>query len=101
MSADDRGASRRQYDHAEYGGEKTLKFRARENVILELGFFYGRLGWEKVFVVQKPAEHAWPDFERPSDLDGVTFFETNAESDWRDELVDAMRKAGLPVYPPD
>ena len=95
MSADDIGASRRQYEDDERGGHQTLKFRARENVILELGFFYGRLGWEKVFVVQKPPEHAWPDFERPSDLAGAVFFETSNESNWRNELAESLRTAGL------
>jgi predicted nucleotide-binding protein len=95
LSADDVGASRRQFEADERGGDKTLKFRARENVILELGFFYGRLGWEGVFVVQKPPEHVWPDFERPSDLAGVVFLEARGESDWRAELTESLAKAGL------
>lgn len=95
MSADDIGASLRQYEDVERGGHQTLKYRTRENVILELGFFYGRLGWEKVFVVQKPPEHAWPDFERPSDLAGAVFFETSGESNWKNELAEYLRTAGL------
>lgn len=98
LSPDDMGAARRQYDDPQRGGENTLKFRSRENVILELGFFYGKLGWENVFVVQKPPEHAWPDFERPSDLAGVMFFEMAGESDWKAELAESLQKAGLLAF---
>jgi predicted nucleotide-binding protein len=97
MSPDDLGASRLQYENDKRGGEQTLKYRARENVILELGFFYGRLGWDHVFVVQKSAEHPWPDFERPSDLAGAVFFETSAELDWRHGLSEKLREAELHV----
>ncbi|MGH9278127.1 MAG: TIR domain-containing protein [Acidimicrobiales bacterium] len=90
-----RQPARRQYDDPQRGGENTLKFRARENVILELGFFYGKLGWENVFVVQKPPEHTWPDFERPSDLAGVVFFEVTGDSNWKAELAESLQKAGL------
>jgi len=38
FSADDLGAARLQYEHVGVG-EKALQFRARQNVILELGFF--------------------------------------------------------------
>jgi predicted nucleotide-binding protein len=95
MSADDLGASRRQYELGPDAGSNTLKFRARENVILELGFFYGRLGWENVFVVQGPTPRAWPDFERPSDLAGVDFFTIGGERDWREGLSERLTRAGL------
>jgi predicted nucleotide-binding protein len=97
VSPDDLGASRLQYEDGERGGEHTLKYRARENVILELGFFYGRLGWDHVFVVRKSAEHPWPDFEIPSDLAGAVIFETSAEMDWRNELAEKLREAKLPI----
>lgn len=93
MTPDDLGASRYQYEDPERGGHHTLKYRARENVILELGFFYGRLGWDHVFVVEKSAEHAWPDFEMPSDLAGAVIF--SPDVDWRDELAEKLREAGL------
>lgn len=97
ISADDLGASRRQYEAAESGGKQTLRYRARQNVILELGFFYGKLGWEKVFVIEKPAERTWPNFERPSDLEGVDFFDTSGETDWRYELTKKLREVAFPV----
>ena len=97
VSPDDLGASRLQYENQERGGERTLKYRARENVIMELGFFYGRLGWDHVFVVQKSAEHPWPDFEMPSDLAGAVIFETSAEVDWRTELAEKLHESGLPI----
>lgn len=96
MSPDDLGASRLQYEY-KGGGEHTLKYRARENVILELGFFYGRLGWDHVFIVKKSAENPWPDFERPSDLAGAVIFETSSEVGWRDELAEKLREAKILV----
>ena len=51
------------------------------------------LGWENVFIVEKPDQHAWPDFERPSDLAGVVFSETTRETDWRQELTARLRAA--------
>lgn len=95
LSSDDVGSSRRVFEDKHYGGSATLKFRSRQNVILELGFFYGRLGWENVFVVQRHSDRRWPEFERPSDLGGVVFYETDGESDWREELTTMLRSAGL------
>lgn len=96
LSSDDLGAARRQFEDPDYGGKATLRFRARQNVVLELGFF-GRLGWENVFVVHKPAERVWPDFETPSDLGGAVFYQIDGEIDWREELSNRLREAGLVV----
>ena len=85
LGADDYGASRRQYD-LEGVGERALQFRARQNVILELGFFYGKLGWENVFVVYRAPDRDFPNFERPSDLDGVVFDATSDKA-WREKLA--------------
>jgi predicted nucleotide-binding protein len=91
LGADDRGASRKQYE-AEGVGERALQFRARQNVVLELGFFFGRLGWEKVFVLYKEPDLVFPNFERPSDLDGVVF-ESISEAGWQSRLELRLRAA--------
>jgi predicted nucleotide-binding protein len=94
LSADDVGASRLQFD-TDGVGERALQFRARQNVILELGFFYGRLGWENVFVVQRPADKVYPNFERPSDVAGAVFDQMDAEGIWRETLTEKLREAGF------
>jgi predicted nucleotide-binding protein len=91
--SDDYGASRRQYD-AVGVGERSLQFRARQNVVLELGFFYGRLGWENVFVVYQGPDRVFPNFERPSDLDGVVF-DSITEAGWRKKLGAKLAAAGF------
>lgn len=47
--------------------QANLKPRARQNVILELGFFLGKLGRERVCTLYKE------DLELPSDYDGVVY----------------------------
>lgn len=51
---------------------------ARDNVILELGLFTGRLGRDRVFVVAQTCQE---QLRLPSDLDGVT----RAQFDWPPE----------------
>jgi predicted nucleotide-binding protein len=97
LCADDYGASRRQYD-ASNVGDRALQFRARQNVILELGFFYGHLGWEKVFVVYKGPDRVFPNFERPSDLEGVVF-DSISEPGWRKKLGQKLTAAGFVLKP--
>jgi predicted nucleotide-binding protein len=94
LTADDFGASRLQYD-ADDVGEKSLQFRARQNVILELGFFYGYLGWENVFVVFSKPDKVFPNFERPSDLDGVVFDTIDDTDQWREVLQARLAEAGF------
>jgi predicted nucleotide-binding protein len=93
IGADDYGASRRQYDAAGIA-DRALQFRARQNVILELGFFYGKLGWENVFVVYKNPDRVFPNFERPSDLDGIVF-ESIEDSSWQRRLSARLSHAGF------
>jgi predicted nucleotide-binding protein len=98
MGADDYGASRRQYD-ASGVGDRALQFRARQNVILELGFFYGKLGWENVFVVHKGADIVFPNFERPSDLDGAVF-DSMGDAVWQKNLAGRLSAAGFKIRSP-
>jgi predicted nucleotide-binding protein len=94
LSPDDIGSSRIQYE-ADGVGDRALQFRARQNVILELGFFYGHLGWERVFVLYKPPEKVHPNFERPSDIDGAVFDSLDASGSWRESLARKLLDAGF------
>ncbi|MET0396690.1 MAG: TIR domain-containing protein [Longimicrobiaceae bacterium] len=98
LSADDYGASRIQYE-ADGVGDRALQFRARQNVVLELGFFYGRLGWENVFVVQQDPDRVFPNFERPSDLDGVVF-DSMKNVGWQKKLSEKLAAAGFTLAEP-
>jgi predicted nucleotide-binding protein len=96
LSADDYGAGRFQFE--EQGvGDRALQFRARQNVILELGFFYGFLGWENVFVLEKGAPKVFPNFERPSDLNGVVFDRYDATGKWQGELHRRLSSHGFQI----
>ena len=46
------------------------KKRARQNVVLELGMLYSKLGRKRVAVIIKKDD----SFEKPSDIDGVMYF---------------------------
>ena len=100
VSGDDIGAARRQYE-ADGVGDRALQFRARQNVILELGFFYGLLGWDKVFVLRKHPAVPFPNFELPSDLAGVVFDAYDSTGDWRDELGARLADAGFATASPE
>jgi predicted nucleotide-binding protein len=63
-------------------GEDAAKPRARQNVILELGYFAGKLGRERVVALHRGG------IEFPSDYDGVLYTPYDGDSGaWRSELV--------------
>lgn len=96
LSADDLGASRLQFDEVGVG-ERALRYRSRQNVILELGYFYGLLGWDSVFVIEKAPPKVFPDFERPSDLNGVIFDGYDALGKWKSLLTRRLRDHGFRI----
>jgi predicted nucleotide-binding protein len=98
LTGDDLGASRLQYEKKSVG-TKALQFRARQNVILELGFFYGYLGWENVFVLYVEPPKVFPNFERPSDLGGVVFDTIDKSGDWKTVLRGKLLQAGFVIKP--
>jgi predicted nucleotide-binding protein len=68
-----------------------LQLRARQNVILELGFFLGRLGRERVCPLYVKGT------ELPSDYDGVVYVEVDAAGTWRVQLAKELREANFRV----
>ena len=95
VSGDDVGASLGDFSHRA-GGAARLEFRARQNVILELGYFYGKLGEENVFVFLKPppaSDLVVDQFEVPSDLAGKLF--EDFAGDWKAVLRERLFDAGF------
>ena len=84
LSPDDKGCGKSDFP-------KGAKHRARQNVILELGFFLGRLGRDRVAVLYKNDQ----EFEIPSDYRGVIYIPYNRA--WEYELVKELKAAGFPV----
>lgn len=74
---------------SEEAGE--LKPRARQNVLMELGFFLGRLGPERVCAIRVG------NVELPSDYSGVLFIPYDAAGAWRFQVAQEMHAAGIPV----
>lgn len=60
-------------------GQNSLRPRARQNVILELGFFIGKLGRSKVLLFRPQSS----DFETPSDISGYCFIPYDKDKKWK------------------
>jgi len=69
----------------------TLQPRARQNVILELGYFIGALGRDRVCALKTAG------VELPSDLAGVLYIELDSSDAWRLQFAKEMKHAGLDV----
>ena len=71
--------------------EANEKPRARQNVILELGYFLGRLGRERVIALLKD------EIEIPSDYIGVMYVRFDDAGAWRQKLVQEMKAVGYEI----
>jgi predicted nucleotide-binding protein len=65
--------------------------RARQNVILELGYFIGKLGRDKVCPILVPR------VETPSDIHGVVYVPYDATGIWRRILAKEISAAGIEI----
>ena len=68
-------------------------FRARQNVIFELGYFIGKLGREKVLALHQVIEN----FEIPSDYSGVIFVPYDFKGSWKFELAKELKAIGVDI----
>lgn len=67
------------------------RLRARQNVILELGYFMGKLGREKVYALYKS------DVELPSDYAGVLYILMDVKGAWKQDLAREIKQAGIHI----
>lgn len=79
--------------YAKSAGEASARHRARQNVILELGYFLGKLGRERVLALYEDGV----DLEIPSDYQGVLFVPYDKSGSWKFSLVKELNAAGYTV----
>lgn len=65
--------------------------RARQNVLLELGFFIGLLGRGRVAPIKVG------DLEVPSDVDGIVYIDYDSGGAWKLRLAKELKAAGIEV----
>ncbi len=70
---------------------QDLKPRARQNVILELGYFMGRLGRHRVCALYKGG------VQLPTDIQGVVYVELDSAGAWKTKLAQEFVQAKLPM----
>jgi len=70
---------------------RNLRPRPRQNVIMELGYFMGRLGRTHVCALYKSG------IELPSDYQGVVYIELDALGSWRTQLAQELVQAKLTI----
>lgn len=71
--------------------DDNLNIRARQNVILELGYFIGKLSRNKVCPLYTSG------VELPSDLHGLLYIEIDAEESWRFKLAKELKATGFDI----
>lgn len=81
--------------HSKADGPDAARPRARQNVILELGYFAGKLGRENVVALHRG------DIELPSDYDGVLYTSYDADGAWPYKLTRELRESGYDVSADD
>ncbi len=83
LTGDDVGAPKEKLDISEP--------RARQNVILELGYFLCGLGRERVRILYEEG------VELPTDIYGLSYVQMDKSGGWKLELAQEMASVGIPV----
>jgi predicted nucleotide-binding protein len=73
------------------GADEQKQPRARQNVVLEMGYFIGRLKRERVCVLYKGG------VELPSDIMGVVYHAIDEAGGWRLSVASELRQAGYQI----
>jgi len=93
MTPDDVGASVSQLEELKELEKKlkALQPRARQNVLLELGYFLGKLGRARVCTLYTEG------VEIPSDFAGVLYIPLDPDGAWRLRLAREIQAAGIDI----
>jgi len=73
------------------GKESESEERARQNVVLELGYFLGKLGRERVCMLLKGSTNI------PNDFSGVLYIQMDNAGKWKYDLAKEMQEVGFEI----
>jgi predicted nucleotide-binding protein len=82
LTGDDEGRKR---------ADGELQPRARQNVLLELGFFIGTLGRDHTAILYEPG------VELPSDLGRLLYIDLDTQGAWKLKLAKELKEAGFNI----
>lgn len=82
-------------DEGKWNAENSYKVRARQNVVFEMGYFIGKLGREKVFLLLENG------VDKPGDLDGIVYVPIDSADGWKLKLVRELKANGYKVTADD
>ena len=83
LTADDKGGR---------ANETDTRARGRQNVIFEMGYFYGLIGRDHVSVLIRPG------VEKPSDVDGIAYITFDDDRAWKTELLRELKHAKFDIH---
>lgn len=73
------------------GETDNLNPRARQNVVFELGYFFGFLGRKRVCALYESG------VELPSDIQGLVYVQLDDQGGWKTSLAQELRAAGFDI----
>ena len=81
------------YTPCDIGGTNitNLKSRARQNVVFEHGYFFGKLGRQRVCALVKD------EIDIPSDINGVVYIPLDQNNGWKLKISTELKKAGFKI----
>lgn len=85
MAAEDEGRLR--------GSKSELKGRVRQNVLIELGFFLGKIGRERVLCLHEETA----EIEIPSDYHGVLHKPFGMDGNWKLQVAQELKAANYDI----
>lgn len=83
LTSDDEGRLR--------DSQEDLRPRGRQNVVLEMGYFLGKLGRPRVALLIEEG------VEQPSDLHGLVYVDLDAAGAWKTKLAKELTQVAIPV----
>lgn len=72
---------------------ESARSRARQNIVLELGYFMGKLGRKNVVALHRSET----DFEFPSDILGIVRIPFDSYNGWKLSLAKELKAAGYDI----